>query len=75
MMSRNVLENYPLVCNLSVDVVIVQCNFPTGVSSRLCDYGGVWHQPNVSTCVTREFINIKNKVLPLIVIHLQLLYT
>jgi len=29
----------------------------------LCDYGGVWHQPNVSTCVTREFINIKNKVI------------
>jgi len=46
----------------SVDDAIVQYNFSTGISTRLCDYGGVWHQPNVSNCATRKFINIKNKV-------------
>ena len=33
------------------------------MSYRLCEYGGVWQQPNVSTCATRKFIDIKNKVM------------
>ena len=37
--------------------------FYVGMSNRLCDYGGIWLQPNVSTCGTRKFIDIKNKVM------------
>ena len=37
--------------------------FITGMSSRVCDYGGVWLQPNVSTCLTKKFVDLKNKVI------------
>ena len=33
------------------------------MSFRLCEYGGIWQQPNVSNCSTRQFIDIKNKVM------------
>ena len=33
-----------------------------GLSSRLCEYGGIWQQPNVSNCTTKQFIDIKNMV-------------
>jgi len=47
----NALVNYHLMVSV------------TGMSFRLCDYGGIWQQPNVSTCATRQFIDIKNKVI------------
>ena len=34
-----------------------------GMSFRLCEYGGIWQQPNVSDCATRQFVNIKNEVI------------
>ena len=39
------------------------------MSFRLCEYGGVWQQPNVSNCATRKFIDIKNKVICYILYH------
>ena len=34
-----------------------------GMSFRLCEYGGIWQQPNVSNCATKRFVDIKNMVM------------
>ena len=34
-----------------------------GSSLRLCEYGGIWQQPNVSSCATQQFIDIRNMVI------------
>ena len=34
---------------------------------RFCEYGGIWQQPNVSNCATKQFIDIKNKVLATVI--------
>ena len=50
---------------LTIQTVMCKMNILSvaGSSLRLCEYGGVWQQPNVSTCATQQFIDIRNMVM------------
>ena len=65
MLCKNVQGSFQLVSDYykTFTETIIYNYYITGMSSRLCDYGGIWQQPNVSTCLTKKFIDLKNKVI------------
>ena len=70
MMYKPVLENFLLVCSQTEIYKVIMYSV-VGSSLRLCEYGGIWLEPNVSSCATQQFIDIRNMVIYNVLLQLQ----